>query len=409
MIRKLRICFFAPFPSVHTSRFLDYFSEQGHDVYLLSGRQYGFKHWPFESNQGMSSSVIRSIQYRDQNLCKYLRVLRPIYGVKSVKETFKFLRLINLIRRQTDEIKPDIIHTLWLGYGAFRALLTGIRPRVLTVWGSDIRYLDSLPWSKKLMLQIALRSADAITGFGSAELLMLCQARGVKPDRCYNIGAPGVNIDHFNNPTSNNLREALGIPADADIILSPRALRPLYQIDVIVRAFEQVHSQCSRTVLVVLSYNEQSEYKQRLKDLIKETGLQRNVWILNSVTYDQMPKIYAESSVAVTIPKSDGMPQTILEAWAANCPVVASDLSTYDGIVVDGETGMRVPGNNPTAVAHAILRILKDERLRCNLTENGHRTVKELGNIQVEMGKIEQLYYDLLENRCDQSPSFSRM
>jgi len=303
---------------------------------------------------------------------------------------------VQWIRRHIAQVNPDVVHALWLWDNAFDAWLTGVRPRVMTAWGSDIREIGTLPRTKQLQLMMALRFADAVTS-GSKELLELCQARGAKPDHCYLIGVPGIDLGRFDNPASRRILYSLGVPDGAEVILSCRAMQPFYRIHTIVSAFQYVHQQRPGTVLLILNFNEDPPgYLQQVKRQIQEAGLQSSVQLLDAVPYDQMPELYMASSVMVSIPENDGMPQSVYEAMAADCPIVASDLTTYDGIIDDGQTGLRVPGDDPEQVAQAILRILQDNSLRQRLVANGRQVVRERGDIHREMAKMEQLYYDLM-------------
>ena len=104
------------------------------------------------------------------------------------------------------------------------------------------------------------------------------------------------------------------------------------------------------------------------------------------------------SSVAVSIPKTDGMPQTIYESFAAGCPVVSSDLSTYDGILDHKHSGVRVSGNSAQELSDAIFRIISDKTLKEKVIKNGKNIVYKYGNINIEMEKMENLYYSLTRN-----------
>lgn len=62
----------------------------------------------------------------------------------------------------------------------------------------------------------------------------------------------------------------------------------------------------------------------------------------------------------------DGVPNVILEAIAAGCPVVATDAGSIPEVVKDAVTGVVVPQNDPQALAGAIERLWTDvEKRRC--------------------------------------------
>ena len=110
-----------------------------------------------------------------------------------------------------------------------------------------------------------------------------------------------------------------------------------------------------------------------------------------------MPELYKISDVLVSIPVMDGLPQSFYEAMAAGCPIVCSNLSTYDGVVDHEITGLRVKTCDPTNISTAVLRILNNNILRNRLIINGHKILRVKGDIYREMSKMEYLYYKLLD------------
>jgi glycosyltransferase involved in cell wall biosynthesis len=60
----------------------------------------------------------------------------------------------------------------------------------------------------------------------------------------------------------------------------------------------------------------------------------------------------------------EGMPRSIIEAMLCGLPVVATDIRGSREEVVDGETGLLVPVNDPPALAAALTRLVEDQNLR---------------------------------------------
>ncbi len=396
----MKICYFAPLRSIHTIRWLDYFTAMGHETFAFYGMKEGFARWsPERAAARMDYPELKKIElntdYQDEAVShkkdRFLLGLRTkLYRVRELRKEKSWMK--SLIK----PIQPDIVHALWLGENAYQAWLTGIHPFVITVWGSDIRNFHQLEQGKQNRLRLALLEADAVTS-DSLELLSLCQSEGVSPDRCHRIGAPGIDIDAFANPKNTGLRNALEIPKSAALILSPRALSPNYQIDKIIEAFEILAQKDEHAWLLILDYNADPEYRKAILHKIESSLWKSRIKISPALPYDRLPELYATSDVIVSIPKQDGMPQSIYEAMAAGCPIVSSDLATYDDVITNGETGLRVPADDPDLLASAIFRLLHDQSLRTMLTANAQALVREKGNITQEMGKMEALYTTLLK------------
>lgn len=73
---------------------------------------------------------------------------------------------------------------------------------------------------------------------------------------------------------------------------------------------------------------------------------------------------YHQAKVAVLSSVREGLPNVLLEAAACGLPVVATSVGGIPEAVVQGETGLLVPPNDPAAMAQALEAILDDETLR---------------------------------------------
>ncbi|MEH3053613.1 MAG: glycosyltransferase [Patulibacter minatonensis] len=74
---------------------------------------------------------------------------------------------------------------------------------------------------------------------------------------------------------------------------------------------------------------------------------------------------------------TDGLPVALLEAMAKAVPVVATPIAGLPEAVVDGETGLLVPPDDPAALAAALARLLDDDALRERLGIAGAGLVAE--------------------------------
>ena len=69
----------------------------------------------------------------------------------------------------------------------------------------------------------------------------------------------------------------------------------------------------------------------------------------------------------------EGMPLAALEAMEASLPVVATRVTGSAEVVVDGETGLLVPAQDPPALSEALSVLLDDPGLRARLGAAGRR------------------------------------
>jgi glycosyltransferase involved in cell wall biosynthesis len=77
----------------------------------------------------------------------------------------------------------------------------------------------------------------------------------------------------------------------------------------------------------------------------------------------------------------DGLPNVIQEALALGTPVVSTDVTGIPEVVRHGETGLRVPQHDPSALAAALERLLADAALRVELAARARRFMEAEFNI----------------------------
>ena len=145
------------------------------------------------------------------------------------------------------------------------------------------------------------------------------------------------------------------VPAGARVLLSTARLTQQKGIDVAIRALPALPDDM---VLVVLG---EGPERGRLEALARQLGVERRVFLLGRV-----PDVAAwlhRATVYVHPARWEGFGLGVLEAMHAALPVVATRASSLPELVVDGETGILVPVDDPEALTAAILRALDEPQL----------------------------------------------
>lgn len=112
--------------------------------------------------------------------------------------------------------------------------------------------------------------------------------------------------------------------------------------DVLIRAFARVRDAVPNVTLAVALDDRSGEPYQEAMRLIDDLGLGRDVIVLGSV-WDELPAIYAATSVYCTPSVMEGFGMSAQEAAATGKPVVASDLVPFAAEYLLGSEPKRVP------------------------------------------------------------------
>ena len=135
--------------------------------------------------------------------------------------------------------------------------------------------------------------------------------------------------------------------------------------------------------------------REDLETEIRGLGLESRVRLAGERS--DVAELLAGSDVFVLSSRSEGLPVSVLEAMAAELPVVASDVGGVSELVVDGETGMLVPPDNETALAAALGRLVENRELRKTLGAAGRARAGELFDLDAFRRAHVELYDRQLE------------
>lgn len=108
---------------------------------------------------------------------------------------------------------------------------------------------------------------------------------------------------------------------------------------------------------------------------------------------------FMQMASIVVLPYVDASQTGVIPiAYAFRKPVVATTVGSLPEIVRDGETGYLVPPRNAQKLAEAVIKLLKDERLRKQMGENGYKMIKEDLDWDRIAQKTMQVYNKALRN-----------
>lgn len=95
---------------------------------------------------------------------------------------------------------------------------------------------------------------------------------------------------------------------------------------------------------------------------------------------------------------NEGTPVSLIEAQAANNPIVTTNVGGVENVVLKDKTGFIVPSENVNAFSEALLKLVENNMLRKQMSEKGWEFVKEKFHYERLVNDMRELYFSLLEN-----------
>ena len=94
---------------------------------------------------------------------------------------------------------------------------------------------------------------------------------------------------------------------------------------------------------------------------------------------------------------TEGLPNVVLEAFAARVPVVATAVGGTPEVIEDGQNGYLVPAGDAAPLARRIKQLLSDGRLRETMGMSGYYRVRDHFTFEVQARQYAQLFHDMLD------------
>ncbi len=381
----LKICHIGWAHSIHVERMMRWFAKRGHNVSIIT-----------DHPKKIPGVNIYDIRRKPDSRPRWERFKEFYFNAKW--ELFLKLNEVVRLRKLVDEISPDIIHSHSLWYPGYLGVYVSGYPYVITVLNGDVLWKkDDVDIYAKLRTKWAIKKADLVTGV-SEELVNACIRHGAKKDKVH-VMRRGVDLKKFNcNGKKTEIRQKLNLPLNSKIVLSPRNTGWFYNLDKIVQAMPGVVSKVKNVCFVFIWHSPGPDNEKELANIALKLGVRENVRFVGFINHDKVALYHKASDVMVSVSQHESGPVALQEAMACGDVPVISNLPCVREWINDGWNGILVNPNNIGQIADSIVRLLENQEMRKSFAERNWKLICEKGDQDYWMGKMEELYYSLVED-----------
>ena len=89
----------------------------------------------------------------------------------------------------------------------------------------------------------------------------------------------------------------------------------------------------------------------------------------------------------------EGLPNVVLQACSFNLPCVVTDIPGSNEIIQDEYNGLIVPAKDVDSLKNAVVRLIKDEKLRLNMSKRAREAVVTKYNQTLILQSLKDEYY----------------
>jgi glycosyltransferase involved in cell wall biosynthesis len=192
------------------------------------------------------------------------------------------------------------------------------------------------------------------------------------------------------------MRRKTGLPASGKIVVYTGRLVSYKGLPLLLSVWKEISCEHADAILLLVGTGglDIHNCEAQLKEFVEENDLQQRVFFTGSV--QNVPDYLRACDIFVLPTEEDAFPGALLEAMACRLPVITTPVGAIKTVIQDGVNGLLVPPGDFRQLRDALVRLLTDTRVACELGEKGRQTVQEQYAAVTVVRQYEQLFRSLV-------------
>lgn len=194
----------------------------------------------------------------------------------------------------------------------------------------------------------------------------------------------GIICDNFDLPPKKH---------DGFIFINVASHTEVKNQNMLLNAFEKAVKENHNIRLMLIG---DGPNRKKLEYTAQQLGIDKYVKFFG-IRHD-VPELLAMSDVFVLSSDTEGMPLSIIEAFAAGLPVLSTAVSGSIDVIKDAENGFIVPIGDSNALADKMIYLANNEAMVHNISANNKKYSKEF-DFDIMNKKYIDLYYKCFKEK----------
>lgn len=223
------------------------------------------------------------------------------------------------------------------------------------------------------------------------------------------VNYAGLDLVEFDNidcrESRATLQAELGVADDEKIVVNASMIKFWKGQHIFIEAAAEALKQFPDTVFLIIGeaqFGKDKEYERQLSAQVDELNLAGRVKFLGFRR--DVYRLVAAADCLVHCPvTSDPLPTIVLEAMAAETPVIGSCIGGIPEQVDHQKTGLLVEPDNAQALAQAVVQMLKNLERGKYFAQAAQKKLQQEFSLESFARKFEQIYDNLSGREVDLS------
>jgi glycogen(starch) synthase len=206
-------------------------------------------------------------------------------------------------------------------------------------------------------------------------------------------GVDTSRFDELDGKDFTPFRNMYALPAE-QIVFSVGRVVFEKGLHILIKAMPAILAQEPSVKVVIAGKGPELE---SLRSLAWSLGVGEKVLLTGFITDEDRDKLFKIASCAVFPSLYEPFGIVALEAMAAKCPVVVSEVGGLRDVVQHGETGITVYSDDPASLAWGILHTLQHPEWAARRVENAYKAVREEYNWERIARRTAEIYTQVVD------------
>ncbi len=311
------------------------------------------------------------------------------------------------------DFKPDIVHTHAAKPGAVGRLAAKAMkvPVIVHTYHGHVFHSYFSKAKTKFIIQVErylARRTDAIIAISEQQLIELSQDFKIAPKDKFRLVPLGLDLERFQEDypaKRQKFRLEFGVKEDEIVITIIGRLVPVKNHELFLNGLHYVltHSDKKIKAFIVGDGDTRKMLEQKATSLgisfSTEKNIQRDHTLVFTSWRNDVDVINAGSDIIALTSVNEGTPVSLIEAQAANKPIVSTRVGGIQDIVIENETALLSDPTDADGFSKNLLRLVEDNDLRCQLGKKGADFVMQRFGYQRLVKDMSALYNELLAKK----------
>jgi L-malate glycosyltransferase len=342
-------------------------AERGHEIHIITSSR------PFRLNKHYPNIFYHPVEVSSYAVFQYLP-----YDIA-------------LANRMSEVILKEKLNVLHVHYAVPHAVcavlakdMSGVDVGIVTtLHGTDITVLGHDP-ALNGSIKYAINKSSATTAVSNA--LAIDTMRLIEPDHEIETIYNFVDERVYRKRSADYLYDELGLCRDEKLVIHVSNFRKVKRIPDIVETFHKIRK---RTKAKLLLAGDGPELPTAI-EAVELAGIQEDVMFLGK--RDDLPELFSISHLKLLLSEQEAFGLVLLEAMSCGVPCIGTAIGGIPEVIEHGVNGYVAPLGDTDSASEYAVRILEDEGLHRQFSDESMRLVRERFNSEQIVDQYEALY-----------------